>query len=353
MKSLLDKAIHGTGTSDTPSPTSLFSRALAVRSPVFEELEELEEAEIAEVLEITEEPETVETDGGTPFDTSGFDDLRRELSAIPDNSDSILELWSIISERLPLAALALFLPRESFLFLAAQNGFPSGTDDSVPPSLFSAFNASLEPLDSETRALFAPILGVPFSLSLRASAMRSTADLLGLWIYHDPVLEAKKAENRAELDALLSRAGESISAPSLTALSMTAPIVNPARILLGAALRYPSASAFAFDLSSFDIGEQARLRGIKPIVLRSFFLEACGKILAQSGMAVAFGERSVGCILGSASTIDTDLAFFQFKKTLKRIVPYLAAASFPEGRVLRLDPASEGVLEDLTRFLAE
>jgi hypothetical protein len=260
-----------------------------------------------------------------------------------------LKLWSLISERLPLAAVALFLPKEGFLIPAAQNGFPLGLDDSIPLSLFSASSDRVEALDSETKALFAPILGVPFSLSLRASAMRSTSDLLGLWIYHDPVLETSKSEIQAELDALLSRAAE-----NLPPFSMTTLVADPARVLLDAALKYPSASAFVFDLSSFGVGKDEGLRGIKPIAICSSFLNACGRILSQSGMALAFSDQFVGCMLGSASTVvDPDLVLFQLRKTLKRIMPYLASASFPEGRALHFDPSSKDALEELSRFLSK
>jgi hypothetical protein len=317
--SLLEKAIRGTSTSAAqPQPrTSLFSRATAAREVV---------------------PE--------PFDTRCFEELGRALDALPRNADSMLEAWSIVSERIPLAAIALFIPRDFQLALAGQLGFPSGTEDPIPQSLATPALDGVEPLESEARALVAPLLGVPLSLGLRATSMTSASGQLGLWVYYDPRLDAAKPEIRASLGELLRRAAGSL-APA-PALQLAA---DPPRALLAAASKFRSASILVFDLSPLDGLAEARSRGLKPGAIRSAFLVASERMLAQGGSAFAFGEWSVGCVLVSSSTIDPLLSLFQFKKTLRRILPFLAGSSFPEGRAIGLEPSSESALEELSAFL--
>ena len=330
--SLLDKAMHGAGLGNDPSPSSLLSRALAAREPV------------------SASPETIETETetefATGFDATGFEDLGREIEMLPPHHDSILKLWSLVCDRIPLAAIALFLPQDGFLVSAAQNGFPLGVDDSIPLSLASTSQNGLEPLDNETRALIAPILGVPLSLSLRASTMSPESDPFGLWVFHDSVLEESNRESHEKLGILLAHAAD-----GLPAALMESPVADPARTLLDGSVKYASASAIVFDLSSFVTGEQTRFRGLMPSMIRSSFLAACRKILSQGGAAVAYDDMAIACILGSTSTLDPDLALFQFSKTLKRIMPYISKDTFPKGRVLRIDPGSKSALEDLSNFL--
>lgn len=324
--SLLEKAIRGTSVVREPQPqsrTSLFSRAMAAR-------------------------ELVPEGPRARFDSSGFEGLKRSLDALPAAYDSIIAAWALVSGKLPLAAIALFLPKDGFLCLAAQNGFPSGTEEGLPLSLASPPRSASADLGPESRALIAPILGVPLSLSLRFSAMLPASGLIGLWVYHDPLLDEAEEEVKSELDAILSRAAASF--PSST---LPTPPADPAAYLINEAWKYPSASAFAFDLASFDISEDQRLRGLAPNALRSSFLSACERILSMGGRAAAFGERSVACILGAASAADPDLALFQFTKTLRRILPFLDSASFPAGRTFRFDPSAVTAPEELSRFLSE
>jgi hypothetical protein len=338
--SLLDKEAHGTGTGGVPPPTSLLSRAMAARKPLHEPSAE------GGTVSASEMPEAAIP--GADFDTAGFEDLVRDISALSPNPDSILELWTLVSESIPLAAIAMFLPRADFLVPAAENGFPSGKDDSIPITLASHAGRGPELLDNEAKALIAPILGVSISLSLRASTMSGDSGVRGMWVYHDPVLEAAKAETLARLDNLLARCAEGLPIPSMVESSD-----DPGQALLTAARKYASASVLSFDLRSFGVCDEVRFRGLKPDALRSSFLAACDTILSRGGSAIAFGDHSVGCLLGSTSTMDPDLALFQFRKTLRRLLPHLAAACFPEGRVLIIDPSSANAFGDLSTFLSE
>ena len=51
--------------------------------------------------------------------------------------------------------------------------------------------------------------------------------------------------------------------------------------------------------------------------------------------------------------MDPDLALFQFKKTLRRILPFLAAGAFPEGRALAFDPSSEMARGEIRSLLSQ
>ena len=338
--SLLDEEANGTGTSGVPQPTSLFSRAMAARKPLHEP-----SAECGTVL-VPEMPEAAIP--GADFDTAGFEDLVRDIGALPPNPDSVLELWTLVSERIPLAAIAMFLPRADFLVLAAENGFPSGKDDSIPITIASRAGKGPQLLDKEAKALIAPILGVSISLSLRASTMNGDSGVRGLWVYHDPALESSKAEISARLDNLLAGCAKVFPIPS-----MAEPSDDPAQALLTVARKYASASVLTFDMSSFGVCDDARFRGLRPDAVRSSFLAACDTILSRGGLAIAFGDHSIGCLLGSTSTMDPDLALFQFRKTLRRLMPHLASACFPEGRVLIIDPSSAIAIGDISTFLSE
>lgn len=328
--SLLEKAIRGTGTSEVQPRSSLFSRALAARAP---------------------EPEAVQPATATPsisFDASNLEGLELAATALPATFDSLLAVWSLITERVPVAAIALFLPRDGFLTLAAQNGFPSGPDADIPLSVAGAPRGGVLALEQDARALIAPTLGVPLSLSLGATAMKPRSGEDGLWVYHDPALDADGEGGLAKLDECLSRV-----AAALPSFPMTAVMTDPAGAALDAASSFPSASVLAFDLSVFDIERDPRFRGLSAGALRSSFMAACGMILAKGGATLAVGELEALCVLGSAPTLDPDLALFQFTKTLKRILPYMASSSFPRGRALRLDPRSDSALEELRGFLSE
>ena len=116
-------------------------------------------------------------------------------------------------------------------------------------------------------------------------------------------------------------------------------------------LEFHYAAAFRFDLARSS-SEIESLRGIEPNALRSSFLSACERILSQGGVALAYGAASVACALGSSSPLDPELALFQFAKTLKRTLPFLAAEAFPEGSVAAFDPSSDRAVEELSRFLS-
>jgi hypothetical protein len=328
--SLLEKAIRGSGSSSSEAGASLFSRAVAAQAAV-----------------LPGEPSEADPAQRADFSLSDPDALMRRLASLPPYGDSLLAAWCAVSESIPLSALSLFLPRGEFLVPAAQNGFPSGTEDGIPMSFASSSHMGAEALGKEAKALLAPILGVPLSLSLRAAAMVPESDFVGLWVYHDPSLDSSSEATLAMIGSLLARAGDSLP-PSPIAI----PSSDPARVLIDASRKYPYASAFSFDLTDYYARDETRLRGLKADAVRSAFLSACARILSLGGATAAYGELSVACALGSASPIDPDLALFQLRKTLRRILPFLASGALPEGRAAGFVPSSELAHRELSAFLS-
>jgi len=266
------------------------------------------------------------------------------IAALPSSTDSMIALWGICSSRLPLAAISLFLPCDDFLSLGARSGFPAGSSDSIPVSIVPSSEKNGQPLDNEAKALLAPLLGVPLGLSLRATSLRSDTGLLGLWVYHDPALEEASEEAMDELAGILSSPSAKI-----LGFSLESPPPDPAERLLVASKRFSSVSVARFDLDSL-LDSDKLPSGIEREAVRSAFLASCRKILSSSEAVFACGVSSVICALGSSS--DADLALFQFSKTLRRILPFLANLPFPAGRALKLDPASVGAAEELARFIS-
>jgi hypothetical protein len=310
---------------------SLFARALASS-----------QGETAVQAE-TQKPLPPATSGGLAA-IEGAQAIADSITALPSSTDSLIALWGICSSRLPLAALSLFLPCDDFLALGARSGFPAGSSDSIPASIVPSSEKNGEPLANEAKALLAPLLGVPLSMSLRATSLWSDAGLLGLWVYHDPALEGASEEAMDELVGILSSPSAKI-----LGFSLESPPPDPGKRLLSFSKRFSSVSVARFDLDPL-LDSDKLPGGMEREVVRSAFLASCRKILSSSGAAFACGDSSVVCALGSSS--DANLALFQFSKTLRRILPFLAALPFPVGRALNLDPASAGAAEELSRFIS-
>jgi hypothetical protein len=331
--SLLEKAGGGHKKKSVPlqARTSLFTRAMAATR---------EEGELAP----TPEPLAIREPIFIP--AKGMDELGHRVASIPPSFDSILSAWSIITAGLPLAAIALFLPQDDFLSLAARSGFPSGTAEPIPFSLAPPSQKNGEMLSAAAKALIAPLLGVDLGMDIRATAMWSDVGLAGLWIYRDASLEASPGDTRSRLNALLAQAADSFPASRLAL-----PESEPVTALLEQTRKYRYATAFRFELgTALEAGR--RYRGLTRNALRSAFLSACGKILARGGAAIAYDEAAVVCALGSSSLVDSELALFQFTKTLRRTLPFIAGEAFPEGEALGFLPASDQASEELSRFLS-
>jgi hypothetical protein len=341
--SLLEKAISGKTGEEAPraARTSLFARAVAANREA--ETEPPSSIEIPVDRLFANEPASE----GRPLSLDRLDEFQRLFDALPPRYDSLISAWSFAIESLPLDAMALFIPKGEFLSLAASIGFPAGTDEPLPASIAPARAKPCESLGSEARAIAAPVLGLSLGASLRATSVWADSSLAGLWVYHDDRLDSASQDELSEIEAALAR-----SFSKLHVLMMAVPAANPARDIMETARKFASASIFRLDLPDGSKLSDP-LRSVALRTMRSATLAACRDLLAQSGSALAFGESSVACMLGSASSADPDLSLFQFSKTLRRVLPFLSQAAFPSARALLLDPASDRCLGDLTAFLAE
>jgi hypothetical protein len=339
--SLLEKATRGTTGNVSHTHTSLFTKALAARPPQ-------PEGDEAADSQAPAGGRKAAAPAMPAFDSSAFPSLRRSLAKLRPEADSILEAWALVSRALPLAAIALFLPKDDFLFLVASNGFPSGSDEGIPVSLARPPRDGSSLLTKEEGALIAPVLGLHHSMGLRSATLLSAVGLEGLWVYHDPALEGSSASTRTELGSILSGAAAKLPPLPIASIGRDGPA-----ILLRTARKYRSASIFAFDASSLAAGKESRYGDVRPNALRSAIAAAASRILAQGGEVLPFGQSSVACLMGSSSGVDPELAMFQFTKTLKRILPFLSSSSFPEGRSLRIEPLSEDAPRAIASFLSE
>jgi hypothetical protein len=331
--SLLEKASVGTK-KDRPLPSqarsSLFTRAMA-----------------ASRAEADASPAQVpSTAPALDIDIDALDDLKHYLESLPPSFDSILAAWSLISSRLPLSALSLFLPQGDLLYPAARIGFPSGSGDAVPLSIAPPAQNPGSLLDDEATALVAPSLGVSVGFSMRAVSMFSDSGLVGLWVYHDDSLDNSSDELRSRVNSLLAEA-----TASLPPLSIFDSSSDPVSSIMEGIGKFRFATAIRYAIEPVYSDSDA-LRGLSMKALRSAFVSASAKILEQGGVALAYGEGSIVCVLGSPSGGDPDLFLFQLTKTLKRSLPFIASEKFPVGSVTSFDLASDRVSEELSRFLS-
>jgi hypothetical protein len=344
--SLLEKASGGKKPKDLPSQagTSLFKRAMAasrtevspLRYPVAE----------AAPFEAPEAPPAPAASALPAFPgAEALDELKASLASLPPSQDSILAAWSLLASRLPLQAVSLFLPEGDFLSRAAQLGFPAGAEAEIPLSIAPASDGDL--LGEEARALVATSLGVGLGMGMRGTAMRAQSGPVGLWVYHDDSLEAAPEEIRSRLSDLLADL-----AGSSHPLSMASSVEDPASLVISRMARYPFATALRFDLPPAYC-ERAAFRGIQARTIRSALASAAERILEQTGVVAPYGEASIACVLGSSSRCDPELALFQFTKTLRRGLPFLAAESFPTGSAQGFDLSSDRAAEGLSSFLSD
>jgi len=274
-----------------------------------------------------------------------------EISSLPPCSDSMLALWSVVLDRIPLSAIALFLPRGDFMELAALRGFPEADrasasspipDRGIPYSLARSLRLPSSELSQEASAILSPILCHPDSMILRASALGSSSGLDGLWVYHDSRLDGSSEAAKGRFGSFLTMVSETIPPLRLAPASRDLP-----KAMLAASKKYLTASIFMFGLDA-SLGPPA---GLEPIALLSALYDAASRVLAQTGSIFYDGDAKIACVLGSASKADPDLALFHFAKTLKRVLPWLDSSAPLAGSASFLDPSSETALEDIRAFL--
>jgi hypothetical protein len=342
--SLLEKASGGGKAKRLPpqAGTSLFRRAIAASNTGSSKSSPPAEAESA----IPAKTDSHHAELPASLDIETLDDLEERISALQPSPDALLAMWSLLSASLPLEAIALFLPHGDFLARAAGIGFPAGSADDIPPSMApdSGINGTL--IGDEAKALVAPSLGVGLEIDMRAASIFAGTALSGLWIYHDFSVEASPEPIRVKLSELLTEA-----AASFPPIPIADSIKDPSKLLLSRMAKYRFATVLRYDIRAAYTGSEA-FKGLSLDSIRSVYVSSSEKLLDQTGTAFAFGAASVACILGSSSECDPELALFQFTKTLKRSLPFLAAEAFPASSAQCFDLGSDGASEGLSRFLS-
>jgi hypothetical protein len=274
--------------------------------------------------------------------------LESELLSFPPTHDAYLASWSKASAALRLSSLALFMPRGDSLVPAARIGFPSRPMSAVPAHTADRAAGGREPLDRSSAEALCSALGVSPSLPIRASAVHSGSRLAALWVYRDALLETSPRDVQSRLGAALASASGR-GAPIVSILGVSG---APERELLDSIAHSAKASFFLFDLARLADEMTASCPGVSAELIASTFASACSSILSGEGAAAQLGGMRVGCALGSSTSSDHELALFQFAKSLKRLLPFLAVASFPSGRSTTLSPSSPGAPAELAAFLA-
>ena len=122
--------------------------------------------------------------------------------------------------------------------------------------------------------------------------MRPESDFVGLWIYHDPSLDASSVEARTMVGSLLARAGDALP-PS----TIAAQVPDSARSIIEAsACKYPYASAFSFDLAALCPPEEPRYRGLKPATIARPSFRPASRYSRRAGRpSRAASPRSPAC----------------------------------------------------------
>jgi hypothetical protein len=335
---LLEKALRESAlASSGGSSTSLYAKAVAATVP--------------EPAGTTTEPPAIPSRpqaASFSVTSEGLSSLEAELLALPPTHDAYLAAWSKAFAALRLASIALFMPRGDSLVPAARIGFPSRPMSSVPSHTAERAGGGRDPLDRTSAESLCAALGVSPSLPIRASAVHSGSRVAALWVYRDALLETSPRDIQSRLGAALASASGR-GAPLVSILGVSG---APDRELLDSVAQSAKASFFLFDLARLSDEMAASCPGVSAGLLASTFALACSSILSGEGASVQCGNMRIGCALGSSTSSDHELALFQFVKSLKRLLPFLAVASFPSGRSMTLSPSSPGAHSELAAFLA-
>jgi hypothetical protein len=335
---LLEKALRESALAPSgDSATSLYARAVAASAP--------EPPPIQKEAVAAAPPRP-----GAALAASSEDlaSLEAELLSAPPTHDAYLAAWSRASAVLRLSSIALLMPRGNALVPAARIGFPSRPLSSIPAQTAERCAGGREPLERASAEALCAALGVSPSLPIRASAVHSGSRVAALWAYRDALLETSPRDIQSRLGAALTSASGR-GAPVVSILGISG---APERELLDSVAHSAKASFFVFDLARLSDETAASCPGVSSELLTSTFASACSSILSGEGAAVQCGGFRIGCSLGSSTSSDHELALFQFVKSLKRLLPFLAVASFPSGRSMTLSPSSPGAHSELAAFLS-
>jgi hypothetical protein len=110
--------------------------------------------------------------------------------------------------------------------------------------------------------------------------------------------------------------------------------------------------AFLFSIGKFELSLEARISGMSANVFEAILLEAAKEILGKQGRAFLIEGEKLLALLPCRQTTDAELGLVQFSKSLKRSLPFMTAASFPEAKARVLDLSSSTGTNELADFIA-
>jgi hypothetical protein len=274
--------------------------------------------------------------------------LTAELKRLPDSIDSVIVAWVRITSAVPLPRLCLFLRRGSGLMPAATRGF-SPRAGTVPQPKAGEIGEAGSPMTGAFGDAVSELLGFAHRESLRTVPLERSGELLGLWVYPDLRAGASDPSIRSRLAGLLG----SVAALPSVGLRLAEPLIQPSLDLVSSLSGFKRAAAFRLDLDPIFAALEAPYAGVAPLTLASAIEVAARKILGSSGSARLIGLRTLASVLGSIAPVDSELACFQFTKSLKRSLAFLGPVRLTAGSSCTLDPAARDAEEKLARFLAE
>lgn len=107
-----------------------------------------------------------------------------------------------------------------------------------------------------------------------------------------------------------------------------------------------------FELETLIDLATRRMPGLAKDAVVSAAVTAASGLVGSHGKALLLPGRRLALVLYSSSSLDAELALFQFRKSFGRSLAILEGSETPAGESFSFDPSEGGALEALGRFLA-
>ncbi len=336
---LYEKALRDRRAELPNSGFGLFDRALARR----------EQSGVAGAVPATAFPPPEAVSEAFPFSAEDIHELALELRRQSAGVDELLAAFARISEALPLDCLALLIPEEQGTRIAASLGFrlvARACSDCLLEELARA--ACEDPENPSTRRLLGSLLYAPEGLRIRGFVVRDSEGLpKALWVYADTRLDASSTAVCAAFDELFAADGRSPAAPPTRQ-----EILDAERAATKLARASGHAAVFLFELGDFIDRLDRRVPGLERAAVEACLRTAAERVLKNAGAAFCLSEERLAACFYATTPLDAELALAQFRKSLKKLLPFLSIAELPAGKAIGLDLAYEGAKALLARFLA-
>ena len=282
-----------------------------------------------------------------PFSSEELDQLAVELERLPAGTDELLAAYARIAEALPLQGLALLLAEEGGVQIAAERGLGAAADSCDGISLEVIAAASEKgSCGPRTRRLLSPLLKLPADRSTRIYSVGEGAR--AVWLYADARLDASSAAQLSSAESLFASTGG-----RGTPLPLRGAVVGTKEAAAALEGEAAFAAVILLELKAFIDDFELLVPGLRRHAIEGALRSAATSLLGANGAAFCLSGERLAAFLYSGIRLDAELALAQFRKSLRRSLPFLGMAELPEGRALGLDLGYEGAAGLLERFLAE